>query len=120
MVSDEMQMSKTSIFWFHSSLSAMACLAVRSVMKSLIPDVLPGLLVVATYNVIAGASPKPCWGGLCSCGASRKCTFLVEVPKYPDVPSWHVISDPHQAIVLLIAIHRHEGQGSALLCTRWV
>lgn len=78
MVSDEMQMSKTSIFWFHSSLSAMACLLVRSVMKSLIPDVLPGLLVGATYNVFAGASPEPCWGGLCGCGASQKCTSLLK------------------------------------------
>lgn len=34
MVSNEMQMSKNSIFWLHNSLSAMADLAARSFMKS--------------------------------------------------------------------------------------
>lgn len=56
----EMQMSQNSAFWFHSSLSAAARLAVQSIVKSLIPDVLPALLVGATYAVVAGASPDSC------------------------------------------------------------
>lgn len=66
-------------------------------MKSfLIPDM---LLIGATYNETAGSSPEPCQGGLAGSGESQKCTFLVEVLKYPDVPSWHVTSGPHQAVL---------------------
>lgn len=70
--------------------------------------------------MFAGTSPKPCQGGLSGCSVSQKCTFPAEALKYPDVPSWLVTSDPHQAVLLLIAEHRHEGRAAALLCMRWL
>lgn len=70
--------------------------------------------------MFAGTSPKPGQDGLSGCSESQKCTFPAEDLKYPDVPSWLVTSDTHQAVLLFIAEQRHEGRASALLCTRWL
>lgn len=70
--------------------------------------------------MVAGTSPKPHQGGLSGCSESQKCTFPVEDLKYPDVPSWLVTSDPHQAVLLFTAEQRHEGRASALLCAGWL
>lgn len=70
--------------------------------------------------MVAGTSRKPRQGGLSGCSASQKCTFPAEDLKYPDVPSWLVTSDPHQAVQHFIAEQRHEGRASDLHCRGWL